>query len=89
MEQQVTKKTSRPHGRNAYAQAHTQVLQSSLFDAILSSIDIECLVDGETYELHLDSGWFLTTATKWQCTVDKYEQQFNIKLPLSCQNECH
>lgn len=72
MEQIVTNKTPRPHGRSAYAQAHTQAQEIGLFDMIADSIQIECLVDSESYKLHLDAAWFLTTKTTWQCTVDKY-----------------
>lgn len=72
MEQIVTSKIPRPRGHNAREQARAQEYNISIFDMIADSIQIECLVESQNYQLHLEAKWFLTTKTKWQCTVDKY-----------------
>lgn len=48
-------------GRSAHVQAHTQAQEIGLFDMIAESIQIECHVESETYKLHLDAAWFITT----------------------------
>lgn len=74
MEQQNTKKSSRPHGRGACALAHTQEQESHLFDIIEDSIKVDVLADEEVFHLELRTEWFLTSRTSWQCTVDQYNR---------------
>lgn len=72
MEEQITKKSFRPHGRSARAQAHTQAQESGLFDIIEESLIMDIEANDRIYSVTIHPEWFITTRTSWQCTVDEY-----------------